>query len=230
MKTYPLLQSQLGVFMQCIQNPQSTQYNLPNECAIPSTVDIERLIRAWETVIAARPIFRTRFMIDPNGEIRQWSDDAMEIPIVRRKSTYADVQEYVKNGFVRPFNLLSGEPLFRVEFIQTEKGWVELSDGHHCIMDGMSFTPVLFQIDLNKAYMGEELTPQPYGLFEAAEDEVATFGTPVYEKAKAYYAEKFAGWTLPHSVRARQAPWVRWCDARLLLTSLSATLGVRSTA
>ena len=179
--------------MQCIQNPQSTQYNLPNECAIPSTVDIERLIRAWETVIAARPIFRTRFMIDPNGEIRQWSDDAMEIPIVRRKSTYADVQEYVKNGFVRPFNLLSGEPLFRVEFIQTEKGWVELSDGHHCIMDGMSFTPVLFQIDLNKAYMGEELTPQPYGLFEAAEDEVATFGTPVYEKAKAYYTEKFAG-------------------------------------
>jgi amino acid adenylation domain-containing protein/non-ribosomal peptide synthase protein (TIGR01720 family) len=132
-------------------------------------------------------------MIDPNGEIRQWSDDAMEIPIVRRKSTYADVQEYVKNGFVRPFDLLSGEPLFRVEFIQTEKGWVELSDGHHCIMDGMSFTPVLFQIDLNKAYMGEELTPQPYGLFEAAEDEVATFGTPVYEKAKAYYAEKFAG-------------------------------------
>ena len=193
MKTYPLLQSQLGIFMQCVQNPLSTQYNLPNEALIPPTVDIERLIAAMEKVIAERPIFRTRFMIDENGEVRQWSDETMEIPIIRRKSTEAELQAYIKDGFVRPFDLLSGEPLFRIEYVETENGWVEISDGHHVIFDGMSFTPVLFQIDLNKAYMGEELTPQPYGLFEAAEDEVATFGTPVYEKAKAYYAEKFAG-------------------------------------
>ena len=121
MKTYPLLQSQLGVFMQCIQNPQSTQYNLPSECLLPPSVDVERCIKAFEKVIAERPIFRTRFMIDPNGEIRQWSDDTIKVPVIRRKSTYAEMQEYVKNEFVRPFNLLSGEPLFRVEFVETEK-------------------------------------------------------------------------------------------------------------
>ena len=204
MKTYPLLQSQLGIFMQCIQNPLSTQYNLPNNCFLPPSVDLERFIKAFEKVIAERPIFRTRFMIDENGDVRQWSDENMEIPIIRRKCSEAELQAYIKDGFVRPFDLLSGEPLFRVEFVETEKGWYELSDGHHVIMDGMSFTPVLFQIDINKAYMGEELTPQPYGLYEAAEDEVATFGTPVYEKAKAYYAEKFAG--MEFATLSKQTP------------------------
>lgn len=204
MKTYPLLQSQLGIFMQCIQNPQSTQYNLPNMAFLPSTVDVERFIKAFETVIAERPTFRTRFMIDENGEVRQWSDETMQIPIVRRKCSEAELQAYIKDGFVRPFDLLSGEPLFRLEMVETEKGWYELSDGHHVVFDGMSFTPVLMQIDLNKAYMGEELTPQPYGLYEAAEDEVATFGTPVYEKAKAYYAEKFAG--MEFATLSKQTP------------------------
>ncbi|MBR6828309.1 MAG: amino acid adenylation domain-containing protein, partial [Prevotella sp.] len=100
---------------------------------------------------------------------------------------------YIHDGLVRPFDLLSGEPLFRIEFIETEKGWWQMTDGHHVVFDGMSFTPVIMQIDINKAYMGEELTPHPYGMYQAAEDEVATFGTEVYEKAKAYYAEKFAG-------------------------------------
>ena len=68
MNTYPLLQSQLGIFLQCIQNPQSTQYNLPNAGFIPSTVDVERLIDAWRRLIDARPEFRTRFMIDDNGD------------------------------------------------------------------------------------------------------------------------------------------------------------------
>ena len=204
MKTYPLLQSQLGIFMQCIQNSQSTQYNLPNMAFLPSTVDVERFIKAFETVIAERPTFRTRFMIDENGEVRQWSDETMQIPIVRRKCSEAELQAYIKDGFVRPFDLLSGEPLFRLEMVETEKGWYELSDGHHVVFDGMSFTPVLMQIDLNKAYMGEELTPQPYGLYEAAEDEVATFGTPVYEKAKAYYAEKFAG--MEFATLSKQTP------------------------
>ena len=204
MKTYPLLQSQLGIFMQCIQNPKSTQYNLPNQAYLPPTIDIERLITAWKKIFAERPIFRTRFMIDENGEVRQWSDETMEIPIIRRKSTDAELQAYIKDGFVRPFDLLSGEPLFRIEFVETEKGMAEISDGHHVILDGMSFTPVLFQIDINKAYMGEELTPHSYGLYEAAEDEVATFGTPVYEKAKEYYAEKFAG--LDFATLSKQMP------------------------
>ena len=193
MNTYPLLQSQLGIFLQCIQNPQSTQYNLPNAGFIPSTVDVERLIDAWRRLIDARPEFRTRFMIDDNGDPRQWSDPEMQIPIVRRKMSEAEVQKYIHDGLVRPFDLLSGEPLFRIEFIETEKGWWQMTDGHHVVFDGMSFTPVIMQIDINKAYMGEELTPHPYGMYQAAEDEVATFGTEVYEKAKAYYAEKFAG-------------------------------------
>ena len=106
MKTYPLLQSQLGIFMQCVQNPLSTQYNLPNEALIPPTVDIERLIAAMEKVIAERPIFRTRFMIDENGEVRQLSDETMEIPIIRRKSTEAECRHTLRMDSYDPLTYL----------------------------------------------------------------------------------------------------------------------------
>ena len=39
MKTYPLLQSQLGVFYDCLKYPQVKQYNIP--CIVPLTGDID---------------------------------------------------------------------------------------------------------------------------------------------------------------------------------------------
>lgn len=39
MKSYPLLQSQLGVFYDCLKYPQVMQYNIP--CIVPLTDDID---------------------------------------------------------------------------------------------------------------------------------------------------------------------------------------------
>lgn len=39
MKSYPLLQSQLGVFYDCLKYPQVMQYN--NPCIVPLTADID---------------------------------------------------------------------------------------------------------------------------------------------------------------------------------------------
>lgn len=43
MKTYPLLQSQLGVFMECMRHPESKQYNLPSIIRLDEHVDLDRL-------------------------------------------------------------------------------------------------------------------------------------------------------------------------------------------
>ena len=39
MKSYPLLQSQLGVFYDCLKYPVVKQYNIP--CIVPLTDDID---------------------------------------------------------------------------------------------------------------------------------------------------------------------------------------------
>lgn len=192
MKTYPLLQSQLGVLLQSIQHPESTHYNLPNYLFIPLSMTRERVVNTAQKLVDSFPELHTRFVIGEDGEVRQWSDLSMPIPVVSRKSVEAELQAYIRERFVRPFDPLGSEPLFRVEVIETEKSICLLSDGYHAIIDGMSFAPILTTA-FATIFEGGSVEPQPYGLYQAAEDEAAMFGTPLYQRAKAYYAGKFAG-------------------------------------
>lgn len=194
MRTYPLLQSQLGVLVQSLQHPESTQYNVPSYIYIPLKIGKERLINAMHTFVQSFPVFRTRFVIGEGGDVRQWCDMSLQIPIASRKCTEAELQAYIKDGFIRPFDLFGNEPLFRMEVIETEKNFCMLTDGHHSVIDGMSFASIL-----TKAFadilQGESIEPQDteYGMYQAAEDEVASFETPLYQRAKDYYAKKFDG-------------------------------------
>ena len=77
MKTYPLLQSQLGVLLQSMQHPDSTQYNLPNYTFMPLAMTMKRIVSAWHTILQSFPEFHTRFVTDEQGEIRQWCDMEM---------------------------------------------------------------------------------------------------------------------------------------------------------
>ena len=125
----------------------------------------------------------------------------MPIPVVTRKCSDAELQAYLNEGFVRPFDLFGNEPLFRVEIIETEKSLCLLTDGHHAIIDGMSFVPIISKALARILEEGTIEVPS-YGMYQAAEDEVASFGTPLYLRAKEYYAQKFAGLemaTLSHS-------------------------------
>ena len=175
-----------------MQHPESTQYNLPNYIFMPLSMTQERVASTVRTLIDSFPELRTRFVVGEQGEVRQWSDPSMSIPVVSRKCTEAELQTYISDGFVRPFSPFDGEPLFRVEVVETEKHLCLLSDGYHAIVDGMSFAPILTTA-FATIFEGGNVEPQPYGMYQAAEDEGASFGTEVYQRAKAYYAGKFAG-------------------------------------
>ena len=116
----------------------------------------------------------------------------MPIPVISRKCTEAELQAYLSDGFIRPFDLFGSEPLFRVEVIETEERLCLLADGHHAIVDGMSFVPVLTSA-FAQVFEGGSIEPQPYGMYQAAEAESASFGTEAYQRAKEYYAQKFGG-------------------------------------
>ena len=117
MKTYPLLQSQLGVFTEWMADPSITRYNLPAVVRFSKKVTPEKLVKAFETVIAKRDVLRTRFVFNDEGLPQQYSDPDMVIPIERKSMTDEELDSYLKNGFIRPYDLLSGEPLCRVELV-----------------------------------------------------------------------------------------------------------------
>ena len=83
--------------------------------------------------------------------------------------------------------------MLRLELIEAEKwNWL-LVDIHHSIGDGVTLAPNMTIYDIPAAYNGDALEETPYGMYEYAEDEQASFGTENYERAAQYYKEKFAG-------------------------------------
>ena len=193
MKSYPLLQSQLGVFYDCMKFPQVMQYNIP--CIVPLTDDIDsdRLEAALQTVFQVRKELRIRFFINENGEPRQYVDDSKTLTIVRRKMTEVDFDDYVHHRFCRPFDIMGDEPLIRAELVTTPEKNYLLVDIHHMVTDGTSYLVLFPQRDLPLAYEGKPLPPQEYSMLEAAEDEYASLGDEEYLLAKEAMKEKYAG-------------------------------------
>lgn len=193
MKSYPLLQSQLGVFYDCLKYPHVMQYNIP--CIVPLTADIDcdRVEAAMQAIFAARKELRIRFFIDEKGEPRQFVDDDKRLTVVRREMTEADFQDYAHHGFCRPFDIMGDEPLIRAEIMATQEKNYLLVDIHHMVTDGTSYLTLFPQRDLPLAYEGKPLPPQEYGMLEAAEDEFARLGDEEYLRAKEVMKEKYAG-------------------------------------
>ncbi len=177
--------------MEWIKDPSMTQYNLPTCVHLPKEVDTNRVKASLEQIVAVRKELRTRFTME-DGEPRQWVDDDMPINVPVRKMSDAEAEAYINHEFVRPYDLLSGTPLFRFEIIEAETSNWALGDMHHSVSDGFTFAPNLTLYDLPAGYNGESLEPVEYGMYEYAEDEQKSFGTEIYERAAAYYREKFA--------------------------------------
>lgn len=83
-KTYPLCQAQLGVFIECQQEPESTQYNLAARLLLPTDINMERMEQALRQIIDTRKILHTRIILDENGNPRQYADMNMMIPVGRQ--------------------------------------------------------------------------------------------------------------------------------------------------
>ena len=192
MKTYPLLQSQLGVFTEWMADPSITRYNLPAVVRFSKKVIPEKIIKALETIIAKREVLRTRFVLDDEGLPMQYSDPDMVIPIQQKSMTEGELEEYLKNDFIRPYDLLSGDPLCRMEVVETPQANYVLFEVHHTIADGLTLGNCITLRDFPTAYKGEALEEIPYGMYQYAEDEQATLHSDAYERSKQYYAEKYA--------------------------------------
>lgn len=191
MKKYPLLQSQLGMFLESQSYPDTTQYNLPMHAEMDRQEDAKAISEAWKKVIRTFAVLRNRFTVDEEGTPLQWPDDNIPIEIPVKQMTEAELKTYIDRGFVRPFDLLSGEPLFRVELVETEAKLHLLWDIHHIVTDGISLR-ALVEREIRFALEGKE-KPVDMSFYELAEEEQEYLTSEDYAKAKEYFINTFQG-------------------------------------
>ncbi|MBE6133679.1 MAG: amino acid adenylation domain-containing protein [Erysipelotrichaceae bacterium] len=176
LEEYPLSKTQEGIFVECVSKANSTNYNIPYLFKLDKNIDLNKLKQALIKVVDAHPYLKTTLLMNDNGDI-----------LARRKDVPAEVSiikgEIDKSKLVRPFTILDS-PLYRIEIYEGKDNYLYL-DFHHIICDGTSEAIILS--DLNKAYLGEELTLETYTGFEIALKEKADLASDKLDKAKAFY-------------------------------------------
>lgn len=182
---YPLTRTQLGIYIDSAKYEGTTVYNIPYLYRLDSRVDMLRLSDAVSKAVMAHPYMYMTIRSDKNGEVMA----------VRNKPEYISFpvlkQEPGMQKAVRPFDLSSGEKLFRIELNDAKSGKYLFIDMHHIISDGESYD--IFLRDINRAYIGEDIEPESYTCFESAMDEKEKLALDVHENAKTWYDSIFKG-------------------------------------
>ena len=187
LQDYPLSQSQLGIYFECMSRDGEVAYNNGLLYRLGPDVDTGRLAVAFEKVIAAHPFVKTRIFVNDNGLPRQRRNDNEPFQLTVERMT-TEQFEAQKSQFIQPFHLLS-DRLFRIRIIETPQSSYLFMDFHHIIYDGTSLE-ILFS-DLGKAYNGETLQEEAFSGFDVAQEEEQLRTTVAYEDAKSWFQQQF---------------------------------------
>ncbi|MDO4796888.1 MAG: amino acid adenylation domain-containing protein [Coriobacteriales bacterium] len=176
---YPLSQTQQGIFFECLLHPDTTIYNIPELYQLDDAVDMERLRVALQAALQAHPYLFATIRRDEEGHARAVRHEPQPVDIALDDVLPEPVQ------LVRPFNLESGEPLFRVALYNTSEGKYLFLDTHHIVSDGESLDVLLR--DVTAAYEGGEVAPETYTGFEFALDEQRARASKRLDDARAFF-------------------------------------------
>ena len=183
--TYPLSQSQLGIYLTCMNCTEEGNYNIDMLYRLDDGIDLERLRRALDAVIAAHPYVKSRLVESESGEplFEDRRDEPFSTPVFEIGSI-----DEARPHFGADYNLLR-DRLFRLEIYRTAEGNWLYADFHHIVFDGMSWS--VFRDDLSRAYAGESLEVEAVDGFKVALDEAALREGPAYAEARDWYVSEF---------------------------------------
>ena len=182
---YPLMQNQLGVFVECEREAETTKYNIPQLFKLSVKIDCEKLLDAVNAAINAHSYIKSTLTADASGNIFIERND--------EKEPEAEIIEVAgeldSQSLVKPFTLMGGR-LYRAQILRCAGDNYLFLDVHHIISDGMSMA--LFINDINKAYGGETLTAEKFSGFEAALEEEKLLRSKAIDKAALHYEKLLA--------------------------------------
>ena len=188
---YPLSKTQMGVYVECQDHPDSTIYNIPLLMAIDPAIEIGTLKKAVVTAINAHPYCLTSFVHNEKGEVRARREGRIyteEMIAEKRLLLPKDgsLPASLKKQLVRPFDL-DQDTLVRTAILEDGRygRTYFFIDTHHIISDGTSLNILL--ADISRAYEGEEVPCEVFSGYEAAQVEEKRLASEEYDKARAYY-------------------------------------------
>ena len=180
-ETYPLTNTQEGIFIECTANMGSTIYNIPYLLKLDKKVDLDRLAKAIDSTVEAHPYLKTRLFMSDEGEVLQKRDDTLSYKT-------QIINGMNKETLVRPY-MLFNEQLFRFELYRTCDGNYLFLDIHHIIADGTSLSIIIN--DINRAYSGEKPETEKYTSYDLALDNKDALAGDTYKNAENYYKSIF---------------------------------------
>lgn len=177
---YPLTQNQLGVYFDCVKNPEKLTYNLPKIIRFRNDIDPEKLKTALLEVIGKHPYIKTGFVMK-DGEIYQKRRDSLKFGIEIKEGI---IDNDTIHNFIKPFSLYE-EPLFRFEIYKNPLEICLLADFHHIILDGTSLN--IFFNEVGTTYDGEFTAEEKYNGFDFSLEELDVESSQLYQEAEAYF-------------------------------------------
>lgn len=184
---YVLTDSQMGVYLECVNDPQSTMYNIPMCCELPDAIDMEKFKYAVKKAVSIHPSFGVNIALNKGTPVMSLHPEYLRADVSQWETE--DI-EAVKRTFVRPFRL-EGEPLYRMALYHCGSKYYFLFDVHHIIFDGTSVK--VFLDEISKLYHGEEPGSEEISLMDFSVYEESLKDTAKYQKAQEFFAGKFAG-------------------------------------
>ena len=180
-ESYPLTNTQEGIFIECTANMGSTIYNIPYLLKLDKKVDLDRLAAAIDHTVDAHPYLKVRLFMNEEGEVLQKREDSLSCKT-------QIINGMNRETLVRPY-MLFNEQLFRFEIYRTCEGNYLFLDLHHIIADGTSLAIILN--DINRVYSGEKLEQETYTSYDLALDNREALSGDAYKNAESYYRSVF---------------------------------------
>ncbi len=184
MKKYPLSQTEYGIYLEHISQPDSLAYNIPVKVCLRADTDTRRLSSAIETVLKKHPYLNSAFDVDSDGNVYKYIKyEVPSVEVIKHNSD--DLSPYI-----RYFDL-KNDRLYRVYLLCGPKEVILFMDFHHIIFDGTSYDILLDEI--NKAYCGQTLSEEECTANDFALLEKEKLESEDYITAKHYYIQRFDG-------------------------------------
>ena len=186
LKSTPLSQSQMGIYVESIQHPNSLVYHMPFLYTLDKSIDLERLRAAIYRVIEAHPAFYSYYTTDDNGE--PLIVERKDLPIVVDIQSVADM-DAMKHDIAQRFDLAEGRPVHIALYSGKEHNYM-LFEVHHIVCDGASASILMDELD--RAYRGEDIEPEDYTFYDVTAEELRLrAGSQDYDEARRWHEENF---------------------------------------
>lgn len=187
---FPVTQAQLGVILESIQNPGTSQGLVNLILDLTTDFDTERLAKALEDTVNRHDVFFTRFGTE-GGDFYQYVDRSQPVHVKLCEMAEEDVPDYIQEQ-VRPLDLFQ-DMLFRAQIIRTPQAVHVIYNSSHAIFDGASH--MIFMNEVMSRYQGLDTNTEEIPFQESVESELQEIGSEEYMKAKEYSLRTFAGCT-----------------------------------